>query len=282
MITDAVKYKSPYYSKKNSSLYFGNTGGEVINVLSKSLDKIKVNSAKQAPEMLEQVLNSSNTILSDVKSTLLEPEVIAQKDGKFIEFMGKLLKKIGNTKAFGKLVEMKGKNTTSYIIATGNALKEAVGTVLYTVQALTNEDLPPDKRKFVGMYDLGVGVVSTTLSFLFGLGVVPFQDDIAKKLVGKKMAALPGFKVAVAGIAFLIPTVLQQILIKRVVAPAVATPVAGKLKKKLEEKEAGGKQVELTATDLTVGMPKVDDKSNSTLPSSTNLLQNAKNLNIKA
>lgn len=180
--------------------------------------------------------------LSKENSKIINPIVKAQKDGKFIEWLGRCLKKFGNSSAFNYIAHLKGKNTVSYVIATGNALKEAVGTVIYTTQALTNENLPPDKRKFVGMYDLGVGVVSTGLSFLFGIGVVPFQDKLAAKFVNNKLVNAPGFKVATAGIAFMIPTVLQQILIKRIVAPAVATPIAGGLKLKMEAKEAAKSQ----------------------------------------
>lgn len=131
---------------------------------------------------------------------------------------------------------MKKPDAAASILAVGNVCKEAFGTAFYTIQALTNEDLPKDKRKFVGMYDLGVGVVSTTLMGVAGALTVRFQGPVIKAMVGAKNMAKHAK--AVTGLKFAIPLITQTILVKRVIAPAVATPVAGVLKKKLEAWEA--------------------------------------------
>ena len=154
-------------------------------------------------------------------------------------------------KAFANSNLMKkfaGPRGMAYALAVGNVLKEAVGTTFYTIQALTNEDLPEDKRKFVGMYDLMVGVVSTSVSAIFGLGAVAMQDKILTKALEKnKGPQFSKYAAAYAGLTFLIPNLLQTIICKRIIAPAIATPLAGKWKAeqmaKLEAAKAENKQV---------------------------------------
>lgn len=237
-----INHTTYNYNNNNTNISFKSEPVDIITeTFNNATKKIVERKIESSDTKLGRALNGVKTILEETNKKILGPEVVKQEDGAFIKLLGKMLKKIGNSSSFKYVAHLKGKNTISYVIATGNALKEAVGTVIYTVQALTNENLAPDKRKFVGMYDLGVGIVSTSLSFIFGIGVVPFQDKIADKIVGKKLASTPGFKAASLGIAFMIPTVLQQILIKRVVAPAVATPIAGDLKKRMEEAEAAKK-----------------------------------------
>lgn len=128
------------------------------------------------------------------------------------------------------------------IVLWGNVGKEAVGTALYTVQALTNKDLPEEKRKYIGMYDLAVGVVSTMFSIIFGVGLEKSIKNSYKKvlkplsssnnpLIRSKTAA------AIVGLAAFSSFFLQTIIGKRIIAPAIAVPAAGKLRTWMENKE---------------------------------------------
>lgn len=223
----------------SSNVNFKNSS-TVISALERGANKTALKISEQTGA-LEQTMIGAATTISELKNKLISSEVREQENGKVMNIISALLKKIGNSKRFEKLVNAKEGSILDTIIAYGNAAKEAVGTAIYTVQALTNEDLAPDKRKFVGMYDLAVGVVSTSLCLGFGILAVKYKNPLAERMIGKKFADKPGFKIARDGIAFLIPSVLQQIIIKRIISPAVATPAAGKLKKKLENKEAGKK-----------------------------------------
>ena len=130
-----------------------------------------------------------------------------------------------------KYLAKKGPKGIAIALAAGNVGKELVGTTVYTIQALTNEDLPADKRKFIGMYDLVVGLISTTFSAIFGFGAVAIQDKlIAKGLKSSSGKGFPKYSAAFAGLVWLIPQLLQTIIGKRIVAPAIATPLAGKMK----------------------------------------------------
>lgn len=118
-------------------------------------------------------------------------------------------------------------------LALGNVLKELMGTTFYTIQAMTNEDLPSDKRKFVGMYDLIVGLVSTSFSIGFGALAIFGQDAAIKwALKNNKTKHHSRYATAYAGLTFLIPNLLQTIIGKRIVAPAIGTPAAGRWKEK--------------------------------------------------
>lgn len=130
-----------------------------------------------------------------------------------------------------------------YLMAGGNVLKESCGTAIYTIQALTNDDLPKDKRKFVGMYDFGVGAVSTGLQAIVGIAMVAMQTPwIETMLGGEKAKQHANWARGFAGLAYAIPLITQNILIKRMIAPAIATPFAGKMKARMEAKEAAKKE----------------------------------------
>jgi len=128
------------------------------------------------------------------------------------------------------------------LVLWGNIGKEIAGMTLYTVQALTNQDLPPDKRKFVGMYDLFVGITSTSFSLLFmtlDKRITGGYKKLLKPLSESSHAATRARAgAAIVGISAFTNFAMQMIVGKRIVAPAVATPVAGKIKKHMEAKEA--------------------------------------------
>lgn len=160
-------------------------------------------------------------------------------DSKLDKFFERSIQKYAKSGFFKKVSELGGDDALAYAIVLGNTAKEAVGAAIYTVQALSNEDLAPDKRKFIGMYDLGVGLVSTTLSLITGIVMVKGQSKLINKMLGGELKAkqLPGYAKAFGGLKFILPVIIQTILCKRIIAPAVATPMAGQLKKKLEAKD---------------------------------------------
>ena len=177
----------------------------------------------------------------------------------------------------------KGPKGIGIALAAGNVGKELVGTTVYTIQALTNEDLPADKRKFIGMYDLIVGLISTTFSAIFGFGAVAVQDKLIKNALAKnKGNGYPKYAAAFAGLVWLIPNILQTIIGKRIVAPAIATPVAGNIKERMIAKAEAKKalnqpvseQEQSTQEAKTVKMtPQNVDVAKEAEPSTTVTLQ---------
>ena len=220
--------------------------------LKQALDK----SAKAAREAIKsnKSLEEKQKILDEVIKLAEETEKQAKTESeeKLKKGFGSKLDKTLNgiftwvVKKFGKSDKLVNKNkgtddlikSVTKVVLLGNTCKEVVGTVLYTTQAMTNEDLPQDKRKFVGLYDLSVGVVSTIISLIFGVGLqnkIRGGYDKVLKPVAKSMprsAAFIGTAAAFTSFA------LQTIVGKRIIAPAIATPVAGKLKANMMKKEA--------------------------------------------
>lgn len=160
-----------------------------------------------------------------------------QKD-KQIKFFKKIYRGFANV--IDKVVKKDAAKGLAIALAAGNVLKEVIGGVMYTLQAYTNEDLPEDKRKFVAAYDAIVSVVSASFSALFGFGSISALDKIFEGLL-KKDKGHTKYAAATAGLTFFVPNFLQTIIGKRIVAPAVATPVAGKLKDKLVAREEAKK-----------------------------------------
>ena len=182
------------------------------------------------------------------------------------KFIVKHFGKINLEKTGNKNIDMASKLTT--LVLWGNVGKEAVGTTLYTIQALTNEDLPEDKRKFVGMYDLAVGIVSTAFSFIFGVGLEKtIKNGYINLLKPLSEAKDPAMRAktgaAIVGLAAFSSFFLQTIIGKRIFAPAIATPMAGKMKAKMEAADAVKKQKQ---------QPKIDDQTFEQAISNSNIL----------
>ncbi len=190
--------------------------------------------AKSSKEVFDSLYKRLDSVEKTVKGQISKPSIPAVFRH-LVKFCAKSNSKTGN-----KVVDTASLLTN--IVLWGNVGKEAVGTTMYTVQAWTNTDLPKDKRKFVGLYDLSVGLVSTAFSFIFGVGleksIKKKYKNMLKPLTSSSDAALRSRAgAAIVGLAAFSSFALQTIVGKRIVAPAVATPVAGRLKKKLEDKE---------------------------------------------
>jgi len=169
-------------------------------------------------------------------------------------------------------------DTFAYAIVIGNALKEAAITTMYTWRSLNNEYLTPEKRRFVGMYDLFMGSTSAILCLIAGTLAVKGQRGLINMLINnKKSGALPGRIKAYEGWAFLLPVVLQTVLIKRVIAPACGVPLAAKGRKWLEDKEAAKKTktpaILSTTPPQTTAAKESVPPANNIAPYSTNLFE---------
>ncbi|MDD3014683.1 MAG: hypothetical protein PHC34_13365 [Candidatus Gastranaerophilales bacterium] len=208
---------------------------EFVQQVTKAKGKInEIEIISKAKEELEKSLKGPIEGMKEVVKELRKNA--PEKPSKAMEWISKPLRWIA-PKLEGIVKD--GKKLTSVVLY-GNALKELAGTTIYTIQALTNEDLPPDKRKFIGLYDLGVGLISSTCSIIFAWKFPKLGDDVAKKLLKKyeNTTHYPGYKKALTGLGFIAGTAIQTILCKRMIAPAIATPIAGKWRDQMEAKEA--------------------------------------------
>lgn len=162
-------------------------------------------------------------------------------------------------------------NNRRYIDGLGVAsiiAKDGLGCYLYVTQSLNNEDIPDDKRKFVASLDLTNGLLMIALQLLmfFTVSHKVCQTKMFDKFFGrlfdrpikKTYQAIvknqPGFedmnsikftqefekirsnvKDAFGGLTSL---AAATIVGKRMLVPFIATPLAGKVEKKMNEREA--------------------------------------------
>ena len=116
----------------------------------------------------------------------------------------------------------------------GNILKDLATGIISTSQSFTNPDLSKEKRLFVGSYDIMACITTVIISYLFGpMAVNKIMNGYKKAL--KPIEGYPKQAVIIAGLTTFTSIVLQSIVAKRMIAPAISTPLAGKLKNKIEE-----------------------------------------------
>lgn len=188
-------------------------------------------------------------------------------------------------------------NNRKYIDGLGVAsiiAKDGLGCYLYVTQSLNNKDIPDDKRKFVASLDLTNGLLMIALQLLmfFTVSHKVCQTKMFDKFFGrlfdrpikKTYQALvknqPGFedinsikftqefekirnnvKDAFGGLTSL---AAATIVGKRMLVPFIATPLAGKVEKKMNERET--KQKGLTPQNNN----DTKDKSNPTMKGASN------------
>jgi len=143
--------------------------------------------------------------------------------------------------------EPKTKRKIEDLVNIGNVAKEAVCMVVYPVQVLTNPDLPKDKRRFVGIYDFFVTCVSLTGTLLFAWKGTQLSNKLGTTLMKKYLKnpkLYPRAERAAEGGGFVLGLLLQTILFKRVLAPALAPPAAGAVRRHLEAKDAAKAKAE--------------------------------------
>lgn len=196
---------------------------------------------------------------------------------------GKFAEKVGNAiKPFQSADKLIAGIAMASVIS-----KDAFSCYYYVTQSLKNEKIPEEKRKFVAALDLANGIlnvgVQTAATFTLATQFDKFFDKfIAKTFKGDLEKVKPTAK---TGFGLLAGLVLTQIVIKRVVVPLFATPMASAFKKKMEEKEKAdkaknGDKVEIKKDDKAVQQAIIDSTTpatkladaNTTATTSTNLL----------
>lgn len=207
------------------------------------------------------------------------------------------LSEAGFVKNAGKKVN---ENNRKYIDGLGVAsivAKDGLGCYLYVTQSMNNKDIPDDKRKFVAALDLtnGLLMIGFQILMFFTVSHKVCQTKMFDKFFGKlfdrpikklyqtaiqnspdiknvnnikytkefeKIRA--NVKDAFGGLTSL---AAATIIGKRMLVPFIATPLAGKVEKKMNEKEAQKKGLPSPAE-------KKEDNSNPTMKGVSHLEQN--------
>ncbi|MCQ2958519.1 MAG: hypothetical protein MJ180_06450 [Candidatus Gastranaerophilales bacterium] len=168
------------------------------------------------------------------------------------------INKFTASKAGKFLTGIKAPCTLATITTLSCVSKDAVNCAFYTWQSCTNKRIPDDKRNFVAGLDLSNGILNVTLQLgaglLFDKVVFPklYDDFIGKKCFEKLPQKLVEKykdlslakaeqhtkllnKLARNGLMVIGTLVLTQILVKRVLVPSIATPMATYFKEKFDK-----------------------------------------------
>ena len=173
-----------------------------------------------------------------------------------------------NTKAAKYLTNPKAAGAAVAIATVSNVTKDGVNCAYYVTQSLNNERIPEDQRKFVAGLDLANGILNVVLQAVAGTAigkaaanffdekVVPkyFSEDACKEMykkIGNKMK-YEDFKgimeknkgFAKAGLSVIATLVGTQIIVKRIITPLIATPLATVFKNQFEKAEQAKKAKE--------------------------------------
>ncbi len=146
-------------------------------------------------------------------------------------------------KTFAHSAKGKSGNLSKTIINAvliGNILKDLATGIVSTSQSFTNPDLTKEKRLFMGSYDIMACLTTVAISYVFGPMSVDKIMNSYKKLLSP-LKGTPKFAVVIAGLTTFTSIVLQSIIAKRMIAPAISTPLAGMLKSKLENMDSNKK-----------------------------------------
>jgi hypothetical protein len=128
--------------------------------------------------------------------------------------------------------------TLESIILLGNAAKELMCMILYPTMTIVNQDLPTDKKRFVGIYDFFVTVFSFTGTLLFGMELTKNKTDSFLEKALFKHRGNNKFDKALKGLKFVTTIALQTLFCKRILAPALSPPLAAKVRKNMEANDA--------------------------------------------
>ena len=194
-------------------------------------------------------------------------------------------------------------------VVTSMVVKDGIGCVMYVTQSLHNEKIPEEKRKFVAALDLtnGVLMIATQIVMflasrkysgkifnkLFNSSFNPIAQNNAiskfrmkadqlgetvyKKLVGGKK--YNEFKDGAASVfKFCLDTASAAILAKRVIVPLIATPLASKVKKWMDKRDAqnGVAETKQSQEPSMQGSEKKAETEHKLDTGSTNLLEKFK------
>lgn len=205
-------------------------------------DSIKSLGTKPSPEdygRIKDLAAKTCEIAQNEVQMKLQKNSFAQKTDKILtrifEKFARMFNKIGGHKSkdLGK--------TIIYAVLMGNILKDLMTGIVSTSQSFTNPDLSKEKRLFMGSYDIMACLTTITLSFILGPLSLNKINNGYKKLL-KPLEKTPKYNLVLNGLSAFTTIVLQAIIAKRVIAPAISTPLAGIMKNKLQKTENENKK----------------------------------------
>lgn len=186
----------------------------------------------------------------------------------------KPMKKLGEAKPMKRLNKEYQIQNDMVISAVGISsimLKDGLGCLIYVHQSLNNDKIPEEKRKFIASLDLIKGLLNMVMEISVFFGFKYIQSRLFNKYIGKyfdRSVAKSMKKVMLSSDEFknvesnhfynafnkykgsvksafnqITSLIAASIVAKRVIVPFIATPLAGKLQERQEQKHSQPKSV---------------------------------------
>lgn len=149
---------------------------------------------------------------------------------RFSNVVEKGVNRIANSQIMRKAFSERAGEIAATVALASTTTKDAVNCIYYTKQSYQNKKIPEENRTFVAAIDAANGVLNVGSQLTLGAYIknkAPQMFDYLfrnTKLKGATLSAAKG------GFILLTTLVFAQIILKRVLTPFIATPMASYLK----------------------------------------------------
>ena len=149
----------------------------------------------------------------------------------------KIGNKILNSRILNGISSKQAGEAAATIALISTTTKDLVNCIYYTNQSLTNKKIPEEKRKFVVGIDLSNGVLNVASQATLGV-VIKNQLPQMFDAIFSKTSKLNNTAYGLAKNGFVLfgTLVFAQVLLKRVLTPFIATPMAHYFKEYADKK----------------------------------------------
>ena len=149
----------------------------------------------------------------------------------------KIGNKILNSRILNGISSKQAGEAAATIALISTTTKDLVNCIYYTNQSLTNKKIPEEKRKFVAGIDLSNGVLNVASQATLGV-VIKNQLPQMFDAIFSKTSKLNNTAYGLAKNGFVLfgTLVFAQVLLKRVLTPFIATPMAHYFKEYADKK----------------------------------------------
>lgn len=148
---------------------------------------------------------------------------------------------IANSKAMKAAFSERAGEMAATVALVSTTTKDAVNCYYYTNQSLHNEKIPEEKRKFVGAIDFSNGFMNVLSQLTLGAYIKNKLPQTFDKLFKNTRLTGGTLKAAKNGFVVLGTLIFAQIILKRVLTPFLATPLAHYIKEYGEKHISSGK-----------------------------------------
>lgn len=179
----------------------------------------------------------------------------------------KIGNKILNSRILNGISSKQAGEAAATIALISTTTKDLVNCIYYTNQSLTNKKIPEEKRKFVAGIDLSNGVLNVASQATLGV-VIKNQLPQMFDAIFSKTSKLNNTAYGLAKNGFVLfgTLVFAQVLLKRVLTPFIATPMAHYFKEYADKKANTNKPADSenkeAGTKPTENAVNADDKNN--------------------